>query len=50
MHEYEYDMLDVQGRHVRVDDESIMGICKDDSWDWWPWSRKNMKFHSSWQV
>jgi hypothetical protein len=29
MREYEDAMLDVQGRHVRVHDESTMGICKD---------------------
>jgi len=31
MREYKDAFLDVQGRHVRVHDESIMGIRKDDS-------------------
>jgi len=48
--EHEGAMFDVQGRHVRVHDESIIGIRKGDSWGWWSWSRKNVKFHSSWWV
>jgi len=31
MREYEDAMLDVQGRYVRVHDESIIGIHKGDS-------------------
>jgi len=34
MRGYEDALLDVQGRHVRVHDESIMGIRKNDSWNW----------------
>jgi hypothetical protein len=33
MREYEGEMLDIHVRHVRVHEESTMGIHKDDPWE-----------------